>query len=412
MPRRSCEGAGRGRSAKPELLAPAGDETCLRAALHAGCDAVYLGVEGFNMRASARNFRSDRLKNAASLCSEYGARLYLTLNTMVYGSELERVRALLERVADSVDAVICWDAAVMEMCRELTVPFHVSTQASVSNAAAAAHYRQFGASRVIPARECTLEEIAAIRRLSGLEVEVFVHGAMCASVSGRCFLSQAAFGQSANRGECLQNCRREYLIRDVADNHEFVLGRDYVMSARDLCAMPFLDRILDAGVDALKIEGRGRSPEYVDTVVRCYRAAVDDWHDGELTAERKEAYIADLKTVFNRGFSSGFYLGRPVRDWSREYGSQATYRKAYVGRVLNYYKQAQVAHVRVESEPFREGDRLLIQGKTSGVVRLQPTGMRQEETDVERVRRGTVTFRVPQRVREGDRVYVMVRRRL
>jgi putative protease len=360
------------------------------------------------MRAGAASFRIQDLPEVHGRCRAQGCRVYLTLNTLVFAGELGDLRRLVDHVAPWVDAVIAWDPAVIQACRSAGVPFHVSTQASIANPEAARFYRDLGAERVVPARECTLDEVARIRHEAGVEVEVFAHGAMCVSVSGRCFLSQFTSGRSGNRGECRQNCRRLFRIVEEDNGAEFELGHDYVLSAKDLCTLPFLDQILNAGVDALKIEGRNRPPEYVHTVVGAYRRAVDAWAAGSLDDKLRSELTAEVATVFNRGFSAGFYLGRPVAEFTAANGSLATQRKEFVGRVLNYYRRVGVAEIQVQDQVFAVGDSLQIQGPSSGVVPVRVRELRQDEVPVECAARGVVTLPVPRRVRAGDRVFRFV----
>jgi putative protease len=395
---------------RPELLAPAQDFTCLQAAINAGCDAVYFGVDEMNMRTAAHNFRPADLPELSRLCRGAGVRAYLALNTIVFPGEQAAVAALLDAAVGLVDAVICWDPAVIRACRERGQAIHISTQASVANVQAACFYREQGAVRIIPARECTLEDVVAIRAGAGIEVETFIHGAMCVSYSGRCFLGQDVFGKSGNRGACLQPCRREYLITEVEEGEQFILGQDYVMSARDLCTVPFIEELVAARFDAFKIEGRNRNPEYVDTAVRCYRRAIDACLAGELTAELKASLVEALQRVYNRKFSDGFYHGRPIRSFAESRRSQAEYRKEYVGIVKNYYDRARVAAVSVLSNTFRVGDDLMIQGCTTGLVRCRVGDIRVEGTPVQEAPRGVVTLALEQLVREGDKVYVQVLR--
>ena len=395
---------------RPELLAPAQDFTCLQAAINAGCDAVYFGIDGLNMRSAAHNFRSADLPELSSVCRAAGVRAYLALNTIVFPGELATVAALLDAAVGRVDAVICWDPAVIQACRERGHAIHISTQASVANVQAACFYRDQGAVRIIPARECTLEDVVAIRAGAGVEVETFIHGAMCVSYSGRCFLGQDAFGKSGNRGGCLQPCRREYRITEVEEGHEYILGQDYVMSAGDLCTLPFIEELVAAGLDAFKIEGRNRNPEYVDTVVRCYRRAIAACLAGTLSAELKASLVDELQRVYNRTFTAGFYHGRPIGSFAASRRSQAEYRKEYVGIVTNYYDRARVAAVRVLSNTFRVGDELLIQGRTTGQVRCRVGSLRVEGVAVTEAPRDLVTLPLEQLVREGDRVYVLVLR--
>lgn len=395
---------------RPELLAPAGDFTCLRAAIQAGADAVYFGVGGLNMRATAQNFTVADLPEIGQICRGAGVRAYLAANTIVFAAEFPALRALLTAAVGHVDAVICWDPAVIGLCRELGLPIHISTQASVANATAAAFYRDLGACRVVPARECTLAEIRTIREEAGIEVETFVHGAMCVSYSGRCFLSQDVFGKSGNRGACLQPCRREYLVTEVEDGDQYILGQDYVMSARDLCTLPLLDELIEARIDSFKIEGRNRNPEYVATVVGCYRRAIDAYFAGTLDTALKEELVGLAEGVFNRTFSTGFYHGRPIAEFAGSRGNQAEYRKEAVGLVLNYYRRAQVVEILVQSNAFAVGDELLIQGPTTGVVRFRPEEIQIDGKPVNPAPRAAVTCRLAERVRIGDKVFVQVPR--
>ncbi len=397
-------------SRRPELLAPAGDFTCLRAAIQAGADAVYFGVGELNMRAMARNFTVADLPEIGRICRAAKVRAYLAANTIVFAGELPVLRELLAAAVGQVDAVICWDPAVLALCREFGLPIHVSTQASVANAAAAMFYREQGASRVVPARECTLDEVRAIREGAGIEVETFIHGAMCVSYSGRCFLSQDMFGKSGNRGECYQPCRREYLVTEVEDGDQYILGQDYVMSARDLCTLPFLEELIAAGIDSFKIEGRNRNPEYVATVVAAYRRAIDAHFAGTLDAALKTELMDRLGGVFNRTFSAGFYHGRPIAEFTGSRGNQAEFCKELVGVVRNYYRRIQVVEIEVQSHSFAVGDEVLIQGPTTGLVRFRPEEIRHDGNPVDPAPRTVVTCTLAERVRLGDRVYVRVPR--
>lgn len=412
---------------RPELLAPAGEEVSLRAALDAGADAVYFGTGVFNMRQRARNFSSDDIPGVVSLCREYGARAYLAINIIVFETEFNLLESTLDSaVKAGVDAVICWDHAVIQAASDRGLEIHLSTQASVSNSRAILqYYRNDGIRRFVLARECTLDHLREIRlnlrrelgdEADSIELEVFIHGAMCVSVSGRCFMSESASGESANRGACLQPCRREYRISDVEGEYEFELGRDYVMSPRDLCTMPFLEKILQSGIASLKIEGRMRSPEYVSTVVGSYRKAVDFYFDriagGIGTAalsefeELKSKLTEDLRNVFNRDFSAGYYMGRPVGDWVKSPNSQAKKRKETVGVVVNYYRKVGVAEIKVQGAPFGVGDELLIQGPTTGNLSVSVESIQVNHEAVENAIRGDhVAVPVSRRVRLNDAVF-------
>lgn len=395
----------------PELLAPAGDFTCLTAAANAGADAVYFGVGDLNMRAGgARNFTPHDIPKIATFANARGIRTHLAVNTLVFDREREAVQTLLDAARDNVDAVIGWDPFVLRECVKRHIPFHVSTQASVANTEAARFYRDLGASRIILARECTLDEAATIQHQAGVEIEVFIHGAMCMSVSGRCFLSQDVFGHSGNRGRCLQNCRRTYRIVDVEEDHEYILGEQSVMSAKDLCTLPFLDTILATGVDSLKIEGRGRNPDYVQVVVSAYRRAIDAWQESQLDDSLKTHLVDELSTVFNRGFSRGFYMGRPIAKFTERGDSQATLRKEYVGVVKNYFAHPGVAEIEVLAHEVNVDCQLMIQGPTTGVVHCNPKQIRQDEREVQTAFRGRITVKLPQKVRRGDQAYVLTPR--
>lgn len=413
---------------KPELMAPAGDFISLRAALDAGATAVYFGVAAMNMRASARNFANSEMSEVVQICRQYGAKAYLAMNTIVYDQELELAETLVEQAAAAgVDAIICWDFAIVECAMRYHLEVFVSTQMSVANSAALAFlYRHFGIKRFVLARECTLDEIVSIRRnlvaqlgddAENIEIEAFVHGAMCVSLSGRCFMSQFAFNQSANRGECRQPCRREYEIRDVRDGKEFLIGSDYVMSPRDLCALPFLDQLLAVGVNSLKIEGRGRSPEYVSEVTACYRAYLDFYQqhrdDDDFVAQSdalKETLMQRLAAVFHRGFSDGFYFGRQIGEWSGGNGSKATHRKVHVGVVTNFFKKVMVAEIKVEGAGFAAGDELMFQGNTTGVLTQKAESIEEAFRPVEKAEKGSlVGVKLAQQVRENDQVYIMIK---
>ena len=415
-------------SHKPELMAPAGNAACLTAALKAGADAVYFGVRGFNMRANYRNFLPSQLPRIAAQCHAAGARAYLALNTVIYENELPKVQALLQAAkAAGVDAIICWDLAVVQKAAALGLPVALSTQMSISNSESLAFfYRTFGVRRFVLARECTLAHIRAIRRAlvqtlgpqaaAEIELELFAHGAMCVSLSGRCFLSQDRFGKSGNRGECLQPCRREYHITDDEGELSFRLGDSYLLSPEDLCTMPFLEQLFAAGVGSLKIEGRARTPEYVATVTSAYRQAIDFYFERKgkpgFAAEfeaLKTRLMGDLDGVYHRGLSSGFFLGRPVAQWSGVRGSRAAKSKRLVGEVVNYYRKAGAAEILIRNAGFALGDELLIQGPTTGSVRVRVDSIQIEHAAQERAERGQhVALAVAEHVRPRDRVFLVV----
>ena len=314
---------------KPELMAPAGDWTMLRTAVKAGADAVYFGVDKLNMRVKAKNFRMEELPEITKFCKSNKVKTYLTLNTILFEDELkEAEEIIIEAKRVKIDRVICWDLAVAELCRKNDFPFCISTQGSVSNSLAASVYKKLGAVRIVLARECSLDEIKKIRENTDLEIEAFIHGAMCIAISGRCFMSHHLFDKSANRGECIQPCRREFEVYDTATDKSILIGEDYVLSPKDLCTIEFIDQLIEAGIDSFKIEGRKRSPEYVDKTVTVYRKAIDLYFKEKLTREKKEDLLKKLGMVYNRGFSAGFYFGKPSsEDYAGVEGSKSTTRK-------------------------------------------------------------------------------------
>ncbi|MGC8775360.1 MAG: peptidase U32 family protein [Chlorobaculum sp.] len=407
---------------KPELISPAGDWTSMRAALDAGADAVYFGAEGFNMRAASKGFSPGDFGGIARLCRRHGAKAYLALNSVIYDAELGEVdRTAAAAKAAGLDAVICWDMAVIEACRRHEMPIHLSTQASVSNIDALRFYASLGAQMIVLARELTLEQTAAITKRIAAEklpvtVESFVHGAMCVAVSGRCFLSQELFGRSANRGECVQPCRRSYRIADVEEGFELELGSDYVMSPKDLCALPFLDRLFDTGIGAFKIEGRNRSPEYVTTTTAAYRKAIDFIAAHRNDEDFAEAYRSlttgledELKKVYNRGFSEGFFFGKPANAWTKHSGSVATETKNYIGIVRKYFPKAGVAEILVHGPGIDAGATLSIQGPATGLVTVPNAELHLEGAPVQRIEQGQIFTVRCDRVRKNDKVYVLLK---
>ncbi len=404
-----------------ELISPAGDSTSLHAALDAGADAVYFGAEGFNMRAASKNFTIDDFPSITRHCTRHGAKAYLALNTLVYDKEIRTVAETVRAAKNAgIDAVICWDISVIQACRNTGMPFHISTQASVSNYEAAAFYAALGAGMIVPARELSIDQVKGItekvrdNRLE-LKIECFVHGAMCVAVSGRCFLSQDLFGRSANRGQCLQPCRRTYLIRDPEENNELEIGCDTVMNPKDLCSISFLDKLVDAGITGMKIEGRNRSPEYVATTTACYREAIDyvleHRHESDFTPKFEtvsKRLEKELKKVYNRGFSNGFYFGRPVSAWAETSGSKATEKKVYTGNVQKYYPKAGVVEILVHTRGIQKNEKLSIQGPTTGLVILVADSVRVDNRPSGFAEKGDlVTIACKQKVRKNDKVYVL-----
>jgi putative protease len=366
---------------KYELLAPVGDFRNLHSAIKAGADAVYFGVKGFNMRDSAKNFSVGDLKKIRKICG-FKVKMYLTLNVVMYDSELGRIERVVKAAKDYVDAIICWDLAVIELCKKYGIPFHISTQASVSNISAAKFYKKLGAERIVLARELSLKQIKQISKV--ISVECFVHGAMCVAVSGRCFMSQYACGMSANRGKCVQLCRRAWDIKDDFGN-ELKLENSRVMSAKDLCALPFIEEMKKAGISSFKIEGRNRSPEYVSTVVAEYRKAIDK----KLSRAEIVEGISRLKKVYNRGFSSGFYLKMPTADdFSFSENGEQEESKEFVGRVEKYWPKAGSCSVRMFSGKLKVGDEVYFISDKDGVRRLRVLSIELKGKRVEVAKKG------------------------
>jgi len=386
---------------KYELLAPAGNFPMLVAAINAGADAVYFGLKEFSMRAGAENFSLLDLQLINKLCNEKGIKKYLTLNTIIYDSELSKIEKIIKKVKNKVDAIICWDLSVIELCRKYKIPFHVSTQASVSNSSSAEFYKKLGAERIILARELNLNQIKKISKI--IDVECFAHGAMCVAVSGRCFTSQFLFGKSANRGECLHPCRRSYIIRDKQEGYELELDNDKVMSAKDLCTLPFIEKMKQSGITSFKIEGRNRDPRYVDIVTRVYRKALDE----KLTPEKIKAGIELLKTAYNRGFSSGFYIKMPTADdFARVENSASDVMKHFVGKVTHYFDKIQVATIKLVSD-LNVGDKIIVTGKTTGILNSKVDYMEMKRNPVISAKKGDeIGIKLP-KVRKNDEVYVL-----
>ena len=403
---------------RPEILAPAGDFTSLQAPLHAGADAVYFGLGAINMRArSGVNFKVEDLPEIARRCG--AVKRYLTLHAIMCEEEAGAVERAIVVARPRVDALIVADWGVAELCRRHGVAFHFSTQMSTSNSAAVKFLASQGASRVVLARECTLSEVKRIvERSRPCEIECFVHGAQCVAESGRCFMSHDVFGKSACRGECNQPCRRRFVIKavDLYENDrgepvhegktEFVVEPHTVLSARDLCSLGFVDRLMDAGIASFKIEGRARNAEYVETTVTCCRRAVDAVLAGAYTPELVAELTAEVKKVFHREFSDGLYFGRPgANQFADSEDSLARTVKRHVGVVLDYYLKARIAQVKIQDHPISVGDTLQIHGPTTGVQELVVEGLRRDEEVLTTGEKGTwVTMRAP-RCRVGDKVF-------
>ncbi len=402
-----------------EIMAPAGSLESLEAAIAAGADSVYFGVGKLNMRArSSVNFTPSDLPVITARCAEMGVKSYLTMNTVVYPDDLSFMQQAIDAAAEAgITAVIASDMAVIMYARSKGVNVHISTQVNVANQEAVRFYSQF-ADVMVLARELNLEQVAFIRKAiaderitgpSGREVqlEMFVHGALCMAVSGKCYLSLHTYGKSANRGACLQLCRRSYRVTDTDTDTELEVDNEYIMSPKDLSTIGFLNKILDSGVRVLKIEGRARGAEYVYTVTSCYREAVEAWLDGSYADESKIAgWIERLSRVFNRGFWDGYYLGQKLGEWSHTYGSQATRRKVYLGKCTNWFANLGVAEFLLETGTLKTGDTVLITGATTGVVELQAGELRLEYDPVASVEKGQrFSLKTGIRVHRGDQLF-------
>ncbi|MBL7887967.1 MAG: U32 family peptidase [Bacteroidia bacterium] len=406
---------------KVELMAPAGSFESLMAAIKAGANSVYFGIEQLNMRArSSNNFTIDDLAKIAQICKENGLKSYLTLNTIVYDHDISLMKTIVDAAKNNgIDAIIASDHAVFNYAKKTGVRVHISTQANISNIDSIEFFADY-ADVMVMARELSLKQVAAItreikrRNITGpsgelVRVEIFAHGALCMAVSGKCYLSLHSNFASANRGACIQNCRRNYVVIDKEEGVEFEIDNEYIMSAKDLCTIDFLDKVIDAGVTVLKIEGRGRSADYVYTVIKCYREAIDAYYDGTYGPEKFEEWKTRLSTVFNRGFWDGYYLGRTMGEWSNEYGSKATKKKIYIGKGLKYYENAGVAEFKLESHTLSLGDEILVTGPTTGIVQTFVDEIRVEDKTADKIGKGTVfTVKMEEKVRPSDKLYKLV----
>ncbi|HRF99601.1 MAG TPA: peptidase U32 family protein [Bacteroidia bacterium] len=404
-----------------ELMSPAGSYEALMAAIKAGCNSVYFGVEQLNMRArSSNNFTLEDLKRVAEIGKENNVKTYLTLNTILYDHDITLMKSIVSTAKESgVTAIIAADQAVMNYAKKIGMEIHISTQANVSNIDTVEFYANY-ADVVVLARELSLMQVADIsreikrRNITGpsgklVELEIFAHGALCMAVSGKCYLSLHSHFASANRGACIQNCRRSYVVTDKEDGIEFEVDNEFIMSAKDLCTIDFLDKILDAGVSVLKLEGRGRSVDYVHTVTRCYNEAINAYLEGTYTKEKVENWKTQLATVFNRGFWDGYYLGRKMGEWCDENGSKSSKRKIYLAKGLKYFDQANVGEFKCESHSLSVGDEIIITGPTTGYLQMMIDELRVNGKSVEKVVKGEeFTIATPERIRQSDKLYKLV----
>lgn len=404
-----------------EIMAPVGSRESLAAAIQAGADSIYFGIENLNMRSrSANSFTIDDLREIAAICDQHGIKSYLTVNTIIYDNDLTLMRQIVRAAKEAgISAIIAADVAVMMYAREIDQEVHLSTQLNISNVEALKFYAQF-ADVVVLARELRMDQVAEIyaqikeQNICGprgeqIRIEMFCHGALCMAVSGKCYLSLHEMGHSANRGACMQICRRGYTVRDKDTDIELEIDNEYIMSPKDLKTIHFMNIMMDAGVRVFKIEGRARGPEYVRTVVECYREAIKAHLEGEFTDEKIDEWDVRLKAVFNRGFWNGYYLGQRLGEWSKNYGSEATERKVYVGKGIKYFGHIEVAEFLVEASELSVGDKLLITGPTTGAVYATLDEARVDLKPVETVHKGErFSMKITDKIRPSDKLYKLV----
>lgn len=405
-----------------EIMAPVGSRESLMAAIQAGADSIYFGVGQLNMRShSANHFNLGDLRDIAATCNEHGVKTYLTVNTIIYDSDIADMHRIIDAASEAgISAVIASDVAVMSYCRQCGMEVHLSTQLNIANTEALRFYAQFADVAVL-ARELNMDQVAEIHRriedehITGpggkpVRIEMFCHGALCMAVSGKCYMSLHAANRSANRGECVQICRRSYTVTDNETGNQLEIDNKYIMSPKDLKTVRFVDRMMESGVRVFKIEGRARGPEYVYTVVRCYKEAIASVLEGTYTEEKKDQWDERLAKVFNRGFWDGYYQGQLMGEWNKHYGSVATERKVLIGKVVKFFSKLCVAEVAVEATTFKLGDKLLITGNTTGVMYLDCKEIRYDLQPVEEAQQGWhVSIPVEGKVRPGDKLFKLVK---
>ncbi len=405
-----------------EIMAPVGSRESLAAAIHAGANSVYFGIGKLNMRShSANHFTIDDLKEIAETCNAQNIKTYLTVNTVIYGEDITTMHEIIDAAKDAnITAVIASDVAVMMYCRQVGVEVHLSTQLNISNIDALKFYAQFADVAVL-ARELNMVQVKEIheqiikQNICGpkgqpIRIEMFCHGAFCMAISGKCYMSLHDANRSANRGECVQICRRSYTVTDNETGNQLEIDNKYIMSPKDLKSVRFIDKMMDAGVRVFKIEGRARGPEYVHTVVTCYREAIQSVLDGTFTEEKKDKWDERLSTVFNRGFWDGYYQGQKMGEWTKEYGNKATEKKVLIGKVMKYFSRLGVAEIAVEANTFAKGDKLLITGNTTGAMFLNAEEIRYDLKPVDVAEQGwRVSIPVPDKVRPNDKLFKLIK---
>ena len=405
-----------------EIMAPVGSRESLAAAIHAGANSVYFGIGKLNMRShSANHFTIDDLKEIAETCNAQNIKTYLTVNTVIYGEDITTMHEIIDAAKDAnITAVIASDIAVMMYCRQVGVEVHLSTQLNISNIDALKFYAQFADVAVL-ARELNMDQVKEIheqiikQNICGpkgqpIRIEMFCHGAFCMAISGKCYMSLHDANRSANRGECVQICRRSYTVTDNETGNQLEIDNKYIMSPKDLKTIRFINRMMDSGVRVFKIEGRARGPEYVHTVVTCYREAIQSVLDGTFTEEKKDKWDERLSTVFNRGFWDGYYQGQKMGEWTKEYGNKATEKKVLIGKVMKYFSRLGVAEIAVEANTFAKGDKLLITGNTPGAMFLNAEEIRYDLKPVDVAEQGwRVSIPVPDKVRPNDKLFKLIK---
>jgi putative protease len=404
-----------------ELMSPAGSYESLMAAIKAGCNSVYFGVEQLNMRArSSNNFTLDDLKKIAKIGIENNVKTYLTLNTILYDHDINLMKSIVDAAKkNGITAIIAADHAAMNYAKKVGMEIHISTQANVSNIDTVEFYSNF-ADVVVLARELSLKQVAEIsreikrRNITGpsgklIELEIFAHGALCMAVSGKCYLSLHSHFSSANRGACIQNCRKSYVVTDKDEGIEFEVDNEFIMSAKDLCTIDFIDKILDAGVSVLKLEGRGRSVDYVHTVTKCYNDAINSYLEGTYTPEKAAEWKEELATVYNRGFWDGYYLGRKMGEWCNENGSKSSRKKVYIGKGVKYFEKASVGEFKCESHSLSIGEEIMISGPTTGYIQMQINELRVNGMPIDKVNKGdSFSLVCNEKIRPSDKLYKLV----
>lgn len=405
-----------------EIMAPVGSRESLAAAIQAGANSVYFGIGKLNMRShSANHFTIDDLNEIAETCKAHGIQTYLTVNTVIYGEDITTMHEIIDAAkAANITAVIASDVAVMMYCRQVGVEVHLSTQLNISNIDALKFYAQFADVAVL-ARELNMDQVKEIheqilkQNICGpkgepIRIEMFCHGAFCMAISGKCYMSLHDANRSANRGECVQICRRSYTVTDNETGNQLEIDNKYIMSPKDLKSVRFIDKMMDAGVRVFKIEGRARGPEYVHTVVSCYKEAIESVLDGTFTEEKKDKWDERLSTVFNRGFWDGYYQGQKMGEWTKEYGNKATEKKVLIGKVMKHFSRLGVAEIAVEANTFAKGEKLLITGNTTGAMFLNADEIRYDLKPVEVAEQGwRVSIPVPDKVRPNDKLFKLVK---